>query len=114
MAKIKRYTTADGGYHGELGFHCPGCKEVHFICDNKTDEKASQGHCWDFNNDFNRPTITPSVLVRYPANPYASAEFEEWKKERVCHSFITDGKIQFLNDCTHQLAGQTVELPELD
>lgn len=30
MAKIKRYTRADGSYHGELGFMCPGCKEVHF------------------------------------------------------------------------------------
>ena len=28
----------------------------------------------------------------------------------VCHSFVTDGKIQFLGDCTHELAGQTVEL----
>ena len=29
----------------------------------------------------------------------------------VCHSFITDGRIQFLNDCTHALAGHTVPLP---
>jgi hypothetical protein len=30
----------------------------------------------------------------------------------VCHSFVTDGRIQFLEDCTHELAGQTVDLPE--
>jgi hypothetical protein len=30
----------------------------------------------------------------------------------VCHSFVTDGRIQFLGDCTHALAGQTVDLPE--
>lgn len=24
----------------------------------------------------------------------------------------TDGRIQFLNDCTHALAGQTVDLPD--
>jgi hypothetical protein len=29
-----------------------------------------------------------------------------------CHSFVTNGKIQFLADCTHKLAGQTVELPD--
>lgn len=29
----------------------------------------------------------------------------------VCHSFIRDGQIQFLSDCTHALAGQTVPLP---
>ncbi|WP_241754456.1 hypothetical protein [Cupriavidus basilensis] len=30
----------------------------------------------------------------------------------VCHSFVTDGRIQFLGDCTHALAGQTVPLAE--
>jgi hypothetical protein len=34
--------------------------------------------------------------------------------ERQCHSFVTDGKIQFLPDCYHSLKGQTVELPEWD
>ncbi len=29
----------------------------------------------------------------------------------VCHSFLTDGRIQFLDDCTHAMAGQTVDLP---
>lgn len=28
----------------------------------------------------------------------------------ICHSFVTDGNIQFLSDCTHSLAGQTVPL----
>jgi hypothetical protein len=30
-----------------------------------------------------------------------------------CHSFVVDGQIQFLGDCTHKLAGQTVPLPVL-
>jgi hypothetical protein len=30
-----------------------------------------------------------------------------------CHSFVTDGRIQFLSDSTHALAGQTVDLPEI-
>ena len=33
-------------------------------------------------------------------------------KDDVCHSFVTDGRIQFLGDCTHKLAGQTVNIPE--
>ncbi len=32
----------------------------------------------------------------------------------ICHSFVTDGRIQFLSDCTHPLAGQTVDIPEWD
>ena len=30
---------------------------------------------------------------------------------KACHSFITDGRIQYLGDCTHPLAGQTLDLP---
>jgi hypothetical protein len=30
----------------------------------------------------------------------------------VCHSFVTDGRIQFLDDSTHELAGETADLPE--
>lgn len=111
MAKIKRFTRVDGGYQGDLGFHCPGCNSVHFINDKETHQEG--GPIWEFNGDFEKPTVQPSVLVRWPANPNAIEEFKEWRKERVCHSFITDGKIQFLSDCTHALAGQTVELDEI-
>lgn len=97
MAKIKRYTESDGAYHKELGFMCPGCNRRHFICDSKSENHI---HCWDFNNDFENPTIRPSVLVSWPSN--------------ICHSYITDGKIQFLGDCTHSLAGKTVDLPEIE
>lgn len=85
-------------------FHCPGCDRNHAIT---TD-------LWNYNGNTEAPTFTPSVLVTYPANPEASEEFKEWRKERTCHSYITDGKIQFLSDCTHHLAGQTVDLPDYE
>lgn len=31
-----------------------------------------------------------------------------------CHMYIREGKIQFLSDCSHALAGQTVEMPDFD
>ena len=31
----------------------------------------------------------------------------------VCHLFLRAGRIQFLHDCRHALAGQTVDLPDL-
>jgi hypothetical protein len=34
------------------------------------------------------------------------------EKDEICHSFVTAGHIQFLSDCTHEMAGQTVEIPE--
>jgi len=52
--------------------------------------------------------------------PVNSKNIDEWKAKpweqtkvhKVCHSFVTDGNIQYLGDCTHELAGQTIELPE--
>lgn len=102
LSKKLRDTTGNG-----LTFWCPGCKQTHSI-----QHGEGQGPRWTWNGDAERPTFTPSVLVTYPANPDASDEFKEWRTERVCHSFITDGRIQFLGDCTHALAGQTVGLPD--
>lgn len=33
--------------------------------------------------------------------------------EHRCHSYVRNGHVEFLSDCTHELAGQTVELPDL-
>ncbi len=82
--KIKH--TSDDRYT----FNCPGCKEHHVF-----------NNTWKFNGDYEKPTVTPSLLVTN-GNPLYR-----------CHSFITDGRIQFLSDCTHELAGQTVDLIEL-
>lgn len=90
-----------------LHFWCPGCNHVHGIAFGE-----GPGPRWGWNQDAERPTFTPSLLVTYPANPDAEDDFKEWRTERRCHSFITDGQIQFLGDCTHTLAGQTVPIPE--
>lgn len=74
-------------------FWCPGCDMAHCVDDTK----------WSFNGDLERPTIQPSVLVQGSA----------WQN-LTCHFFVTSGRIQFLTDSTHLLAGQTVELPDWD
>lgn len=94
---VKVKITNDGGRM----FVCPGCKRPHMI-DNR----------WQISGSDEAPTFSPSILVNYPANPKASEEFKEWRTDRVCHSFVTDGRIQFLSDCTHNFAGQTVDLPD--
>jgi len=94
---------------GELFLFCPGCNCTHAI-----NIKNSQRPCWGFNGDYERPTFEPSLLVTYPANPNAGEEYKEWRTERRCHSFIRNGQIQYLTDCTHHLAGQTIDIPEWD
>ena len=109
MAKIKRYTAADGGYNGELAFICPACKCRHWVYD-----KETVGHnlCWEFNDNYEKPTIRASVLVwKYLFNPKTGKHDLEVDR---CHSFITDGRIEFLKDSMHKLAGETVELPEIE
>ena len=86
---------------GYFTFKCPGCGSHHFVNTNKKCGQAT----WEFNGDVNNPTVSPSLLVRWTYGPE--------KAQYVCHSFITNGKIQFLGDCTHKLKNQTVEIPEI-
>lgn len=101
--KLRGWEWREGGSRGVL-FFCPGCQSAHTI-------KTSPGG-WGWNGDVERPTFTPSVLVTHEAKPDASEEFKEWRTKRICHSFVTDGQIQFLTDSTHALAGQTVPLAD--
>lgn len=70
-------------------FFCPGCGCAHWF--------IAPGS-WEWNGDYEKPTITPSILA--------------WGDSFRCHSFVTDGKIRFLDDCSHELKGQTIELPD--
>jgi len=100
---------------GRLMFWCPGCDGAHAV-----QVGEGPGPRWGFNGDHERPTFTPSVLVRgtrriTDAERDLILSGEKIEPERtVCHSFVTDGQIQFLNDCTHALAGQTVPLRPFD
>ena len=93
-----------------LAFFCPGCKEAHAVT------IAPGSPAWGFNGNFDAPTFTPSVKVDgvVPITDEQHARLMAGEKieptSRCCHSFVVDGKIQFLGDCTHALAGQTVAL----
>ena len=117
MARVKE-TVSDvaKGY----GFRCLGCGDQ---LDVMTEGK---GALWTFNGDVERPTFMPSLLVtsghyvagHKPGSCWCTYNAEHPDKLApftcyVCHSFVTNGRIQFLGDCTHALAGQTVDLPEL-
>lgn len=79
-------------------FHCPGCERHHTV-------RVKGDGAWGWNGDVSKPTLTPSVFSN-PPGPYFVAS------QPSCHSFVKDGQIQFLDDCSHALAGQTVPLPE--
>lgn len=69
--------------------YCPGCKQLHPFPPDR----------WTYNGNEESPTFSPSMLINKD-------------HPNRCHSFVTDGKIIFLSDCYHELAGQTVELED--
>ena len=95
--KVRVY---DGYPAHYVGFKCPGCKNHHVL----PTSLEGQDSKWGFNGDFASPTFSPSILQR---------EFDGDSVIAVCHSFVRNGEIQFLGDCTHALAGQTVVLDEI-
>lgn len=105
MTKIKKAIPDKPEYSDMLMFKCPACGETHVV---SVGPKSYWNIRWQFNGDYNKPTINPSVLVTVDI----PADVKIEPNIRRCHSFIRDGKIQFLSDCTHHLAGQTVELPD--
>jgi len=64
---------------------------------------------WTFSGDLERPTFSPSMLATAVYGAHGPG-----RREHRCHSFVRDGKIQYLSDCTHAMAGQTVDLPDFD
>lgn len=86
MAKVKQFG------ENEYGITCLACGCGHML----------KG--WTFNGDLDKPTFTPSLLV----TGYLNKE----NPNGICHSFITNGEIQYLSDSTHAYAGGTIDLPE--
>lgn len=89
MSVVKEVTDQSNKHSG-WAIHCPEC-----CCSHIFDDR------WEFNGDMEKPTFSPSMLVN------------GHDPEERCHSFVTDGKIRFLDDCgtEHELRGQTVDLP---
>lgn len=61
---------------------------------------GSNGPGWSWDGDVDKPTLEPSLLSRCG--------------DIVCHSFVRNGVVQFLSDCTHELRDQHVELLDVE
>lgn len=113
----RKLRSIDGGFL----FWCAGCADVHVVTTEAQPFIYGGAH-WSFDGNLERPTFSPSILVRGLRRELdEKGEWTgEWRRDAegkpipyVCHSFITAGRQQFLGDCTHDLAGQTVELADL-
>jgi hypothetical protein len=85
---------------------CPACGNGHLFYVGR----------WTFNGDHERPTFSPSMLIRGTRMITDEERDRIMASERVepeplvCHSFVRDGRIEYLGDCTHEYAGKTVDL----
>ena len=82
-------------------FKCP-CGNYHSL---RT--RPAPSPSWEWNGGADKPTFSSSIL-----STCTWTEDDGSKTDEICHSVVRDGMIQFLSDCTHALAGQTVEIPE--
>lgn len=86
---------------GRIAFWCPGCKSMHQV---RVVAEQGTGPLWMWNQCTDSVTLEPSILVN-AQGPYFNPGAP------ICHSFLREGQLQFLGDCTHELAGKTVPLP---
>lgn len=96
---MERWTWPNG--LEECVFRCAICGGNHRVVIAKPAEGYGANYpVWQFNGDVKAPTFTPSVRVR-------SADENG---DTCCHFYVKDGQIQYLSDCTHDLAGKTVPM----
>lgn len=93
MRRCADYVDSFGNLVG-YWFFCLGCNDRHHL-----------GKSWDFNGNYELPTFHPSILTW---STHKGVEINR------CHSFVRDGKIQFLGDCHHGMKNTTVDLPDVD
>lgn len=104
MAKVERDNATPES--PDWLFYCEGCEQHHGVWTSKPIIVDDKPHKWTFNGDVDNPTFEPSIHIQRKVSG-------QDKKETICHSFIRDGKIQYLNDCKHKLKGKTVELLDI-
>lgn len=106
---LRRIGAADGYTNGGYAHFCPACHRMHAFA---VDGPFRNGAQWTFNGNIDAPTFNPSMHIKVNT-PDMGADYQPKAMSSVCHYFLRDGQIQFLGDCTHAMAGQTVPLPEL-
>lgn len=99
---VKRYGFAALQDDALYAHWCPACKTMH---DFSVDQPFRNGARWVFDGNVTAPTMTPSMNIRIGPFPDGTMH--------TCHYFLTAGRILFLADCSHELKGTTVDLPDI-
>ena len=80
-----------------VAFWCPGCKCYHRVTAK-----------WNI-------TLEPDITIRPSVLTTCDGYFDgDSYRNLRCHLFITNSRIEFLTDCDHSLAGQTVDMTDIE
>lgn len=109
----------DSRFPGErVWFWCPGCETHHAFTTKLADGEPTSHPVWDWNGDLESPTFSPSLLVNGSycmcVKPGCTKPHAGKGIGHRCHLFLRNGMVQFLTDCSHHLAGQTLPVEEPD
>ena len=132
-----RHHVFDGVEGSSLFMWCPGCDQLHLV------GLTGNGPLWEWDGNLDAPTISPSILAFHCAKlaacdqPHPHYEFcidpecgalghylpDAGGQAHItqcpagpngnCHSFVRNGKWEFLGDSAHKLAGQTISMVPL-
>ena len=70
---------------------------------------TAKGHRWSFNGDLENPTFSPSMNeTRNWPGPHHNPDAPSSR----CHFIVSNGRISYCSDCTHDLRGQSFPLEE--
>lgn len=109
IAQLKSIRDGEETYQA-LMFWCQGCEilrpdgtefvgGLHML---PISGDSTKRPVWSFDGNLESPTLSPSILTKTGHT-----------KNFVCHSFMRAGHMEFLSDCTHKYAGQTLPMKPL-
>lgn len=86
-----------------LEWDCPACKVRHSVW-----VDGNHSTVWTWNSSYSEPTLQESVEVVGPEVPNPDGD------TGVCHFYVVFGRISFLSDCTHAIAGKVVDMTPIE
>ena len=108
MTRIMQRQIDDAGNLDGYLIRCPGCRDFHEhkVGFHMMRIQSGHGHdTWTFSGTEECPTFRPSLKSHGPF--WLDGAWIDY----VCHFHVTYGRIEYCEDSTHQLAGQTVPIP---
>lgn len=100
--RIREYTKNPGVSY----IFCTACQEFHSI---HTKIPDVNGTIYNITGTLQQPTITPlvvRVIEKFNKSKHSA--------DHICNGVVTEGQIRYLENCTHTLAGKSVELSFVD